>query len=61
MSKHKFLSQITDISKVITPIDSTIRFPEVLQVLVNKYGNAIDVFCTLIKDSQSSAEILERI
>ena len=61
MSKHKFLSQITDISKVITPIDSTIRFPEVLQVLIEKYGNAIDVFCTLIKDSQSSAEILEHI
>ncbi len=61
MSEHKFLSQITDISKVITPINSTIRFPEVLQVLIDKYGKAIDIFCTLIKDSQSSAEILERI
>lgn len=61
MSEHKFFSQITDISKVITPIDSTIRFPEVLQVLIDKYGNAIDLFCILIKDSQSSAEILERI
>ena len=43
MSEHKFFSQITDVSKVITPIDSTIRFPEVLRVLIDKYGNAIDI------------------
>lgn len=61
MSQHKFLNQITEIGKVITPIDRTIRFPEVLQVLMDKYGNAIDVFCNLIKNSQSSAEILRQI
>ena len=61
MTEQGFLSQITDISKVITPIDRTIRFPEVLQVLVDKYGDAIDIFCNLIETSQSSAEILERI
>lgn len=61
MSEHKFLNQITDMSKIITPIDRTIRFPEVIQVLVEKYDDAIDTFCTLIKDSESSAEVLERI
>lgn len=61
MSQNKFLNQITEINKVITPIDRTIRFPEVLQVLMDKYGNAIDVFCNLIKNSQSSAEILRQI
>ena len=61
MTEQGFLSQITDINKVITPIDRTIRFPEVLQVLIDKYGDAIDIFCTLIDNSQSSAEILDRI
>ncbi|WP_114416161.1 hypothetical protein [Marinospirillum perlucidum] len=61
MSKNNFLRTISDVSKIITPIDSTIRFPEVLNILIDKYDNAIDVFCQLVKDSESSAEVLERI
>jgi hypothetical protein len=61
MSNHKFLRTISNVSEIITPIDSTIRFPEVLDLLTEKYDNAIDVFCDLIRNSSSSAEILEKI
>ncbi len=61
MSNHKFLRTISDVSKIITPIDSTIRFPEVLDLLIEKYDNAIEVFCHLIRNSSSSAEVLEKI
>lgn len=62
MSKQvNFFRTIADPTKVITPIDSTIRFPEVLDILLEKYDDAIDVFCQLIRESNSSAEILEKI
>lgn len=57
----KFLTQISDTSKIITPIDSTIRFPEVLELLIEKYGAAIDTFCELIVECDSSAEVLKKI
>lgn len=61
MSDNNFLRTISDLSKIITPIDSTIRFPEVLDLLIEKYDSAIDVFCQLIRDSETSAEVLEKI
>lgn len=61
MNDIKFLSTITDVSKIITPIDSALRFPEVLDVLYEKYKGPIEVFCQLIKDSNSSGEVLTRI
>lgn len=61
MNDKAFLRQIQDVSKIITPIDSTIRFPEILDILIDKYQNAIDVFVELIKTSDSSAEVLRRI
>lgn len=61
MSDNNFLRTISDLSKIITPIDSTIRFPEVLDLLIDKYDNAIDVFVQLIKESESSAEVLRKI
>lgn len=61
MSDNSFLRTISDLSKIITPIDSTIRFPEVLDLLIDKYDNAIEVFCQLVRDSESSAEVLEKI
>jgi hypothetical protein len=61
MSGNSFLRTISDINKVITPIDSTIRFPEVLDILIDKYDHPIEVFCQLIKDSKSSAEMLAKI
>jgi len=61
MTTKGFLSTINDLSPYITPIDSTIRFPEVLELLLEKYDDTIDVFCQLIKQSDSSAEVLEKI
>lgn len=61
MSEQNFLRTIADVSKIITPIDSTIRFPEVLDILIDKYDDAIDVFCQLIVDSESSADVLRKI
>lgn len=61
MSNTNFLRTISDISKIITPIDSTIRFPEILEILIEKYSNAIETFCQLIRDCDSSEEVLRRI
>ena len=61
MSESNFLRTVSDISKIITPIDSTIRFPEVLDILMDKYDDAIDVFRQLIIESDSSADVLRKI
>lgn len=61
MADDKFLRTITDASKIITPIDSTIRFPEILEVLIEKYSDAIETFCQLIRESDSSEDVLRKI
>lgn len=61
MSDTKFLRTISDVSKIITPIDSTIRFPEILDVLIEKYSGAIETFCQLIRECDSSEELLCQI
>lgn len=61
MSDNNFLRTIADVNEIVTPIDSTIRFPEVLDLLIEKYDNAIDIFCQLVKESASSAEVLRKI
>ena len=61
MEDKNFLRQITDVNKIITPIDSTIRFPEVLDILLEKYSDYIDLFCQIIQKSTSSAEVLRSI
>jgi hypothetical protein len=61
MTDNKFLKTISDHSKIITPIDSTIRFPEILDILMDKYDDAINTFCDLIRESESSSEILIKI
>jgi hypothetical protein len=60
-SKIKFLRTISDVSKIITPIDSTLRFPEILDILIEKYSGAIETFCQLIKACNSSEEVLRQI
>src|SRR5690242_7440540 len=57
----KFLCNITDPSSIITPIDSTVRFPEILDECHAKYAEHIALFRQLIADSSSSAELLDRI
>jgi hypothetical protein len=61
MSDINFLRTILDVSKIITPIDSTMRFPEILDVLIEKYSGAIETFCQLIRDCNSSEELLRQI
>ena len=61
MSEPNFLRTVSDIRKIITPIDSTIRFPEVLDILMDKYDDMIDVFRQLIIESDSSADVLRKI
>lgn len=61
MSTTKFLDTISDVSKIITPIDSAIRFPEALDLLLDKYSDSIEEFCRLVLESETSGEILEKI
>ena len=61
MKDYSFLHTISDRQRIVTPIDTTDRFPEVLVRLLDKYGCAIDVFCELIARSSSSTEILREI
>ncbi|AOG00515.1 hypothetical protein BSY18_3384 [Blastomonas sp. RAC04] len=57
----KFLSSIEVPSSIITPIDSAIRFPEILKQSYSRYEGDIALFHDLIKSSASSAELLDRI
>lgn len=61
MSNTNFLKKIVIPSKIITPIDSTIRFPEIIESLLDKYNPAINVFSQLISECQSSQELLVKI
>jgi hypothetical protein len=61
ISDNNFLRSISDVSKIITPIDSTIRFPEILDILIEKYSVAIETFCQLIRECDSSEELLRQI
>lgn len=62
MANHsKFLRTINDPNAVITPIDSAVRFPEILEVCREKYRDDIDLFKKLIAQSSSSADLLDKI
>lgn len=56
-----YFSQIADPHSVVTAIDSGVTFPEFLPQRVNSYQAEIQLFCQLIQESSSSAELLERI
>jgi hypothetical protein len=57
----KYLSKIDPPSSIITPIDSAVRFPEVLDQSYAKYEGDINTFRNLIATSHSTAHLLERI
>jgi len=61
MTEKKFLCSIEDPNTVITPIDTAIRFPEILAIMLEKYSDDIALFSNLIAESKSSAELLEKI
>jgi len=61
MAGENFLRSIRDRNSVITPIDSAIRFPEILHILLERYADDINLFCKLINKSNSSADLLHKI
>jgi len=56
-----FFSRVENPNTVITPIDTAIRFPEILEVLLAKYREDIDLFAAMVAKSSSSAELLDQI
>src|SRR5438128_10219309 len=56
-----FLATIADPHSVITAIESGLRFPEVVPVMRERYEEAIRQFASLVAESTSSGELLERI
>jgi len=61
MTENKCLCDIEDPNAIITPIDTAIRFPEILAILLKKYSDDIALFSKLIVESQSSDELLDKI
>ncbi|MBH1943733.1 hypothetical protein I5L01_05735 [Erythrobacter sp. YJ-T3-07] len=57
MAEDDFLASIDDVRKIITPIDSTIKFPEVLEKLIKKYSDAVKEFQSIVRNSRTSEEI----
>lgn len=57
----KHLESITEPNKIITPIDASIRFPEILASCQVKYREDIERFKLLVAESTSTAELLGRI
>jgi hypothetical protein len=55
---HKYLANITNPQSIITPIDASIRFPEILTVCQSKYASDIENFKRLIASSATSADLL---
>jgi hypothetical protein len=58
---EKFLETIGDPNSVITPIDTAIRFPEILEILLAKYKEDIESFIAMVMKAKSSAELLDHI
>ena len=58
---HKFLSRIDDRQSIITPIDASIRFPEILVACQTKYAADIANFKDLVAASATSAALLKDI
>lgn len=56
-----FLRSVSNKNRIITAIDTSIRFPELLKVSQSKYASDIALFKSLVQTSSSSAELLEKI
>lgn len=57
----KYLKTIEDPNSIITPIDASIRFPEILSSCQAKYSADILLFKSLIAKADSSADLLRAI
>lgn len=47
----KYLCKIDVPSSIITPIDSAVRFPELLESSYAKYKSDIELFCEMIGEA----------
>ena len=61
MSEYGYLQRIADRNTVITIIDSSTRFPELLSSLLEKYRDDVQLFQRLIAESDDSSALLARI
>lgn len=61
MNDNKYFETVENPNTVVTAIDSTLRFPEILEVLKEKYKDDINTFIKLINESDSSSDMLWRI
>lgn len=57
----RFLKDIQDPNSIITAIDNSARFPEILTILQKKYDTDISLFRKLIAASDSTATLLGKI
>lgn len=57
----KYLASIRDPQSIITPIDASVRFPEILTSCKAKYAEDIANFKMLIAASASSDDLLKEI
>ena len=58
---HKYLSGVGDPQSIITAIDASIRFPEILAACKTKYANDIANFKALVAASETSGDLLRAI
>ena len=61
MGKQRSLQEIADPRTVVTAIDSGLRFPEIVPVMRTKYVADIRYFADLVRQCESSADLLGRI
>lgn len=61
MADERYLDTVSDPSSIVTAIDSAVRFPEILQIRLDKYRDDVDAFCKLVADASSSANLLDSI
>lgn len=56
-----YLSKIKNPESIVTAIQSSPTFPEFLEGRYNRYSENVDLFSSLIKESSSSSQLLEKI
>jgi len=56
-----FLSTLDEPESVVTAIPSSPTFPEFVEGRFNRYGEFVDLFSSLVQQSASSAELLDKI
>lgn len=58
---ERYLANIPDAISIITPIDASVRFPEILNSCETKYAADIALFKALVGQVASSADLLREI